>query len=214
MRKNIVMKMYRLLEDYFGDLKWWPADTDFEVIVGAILTQNTAWTNVEKAINALREEGLIDPSKIKSINVNKLSRLIRPSGYHRQKSIRLKDISKFLMKECGGDLKKLRHQDKDVLRKKFLQVKGVGPETADSIMLYALGKKDFVVDTYTRRIFSRHKMIQEGASYDEIKNLVHKGFPMKLKDFNQFHALLVETGKHFCKKKEALCNGCPLECIL
>lgn len=203
-------RVYKLLERYFGDLKWWPADSDFEVIVGAVLTQNTAWSNVVVAIEGLKRHGLMDPSKIHSERTSRLSKIIKSSGYHRLKSERLKEICRFLLDKCGGDLKKMRKDEKRALRNEILKVKGVGPETADSILLYALHKPVFVVDAYTRRIFYRHGLIREKAAYEEIQTLVHENFPEDTKALNQFHALLVETGKRFCKKKKCLCSECPL----
>ena len=209
-RGSKVKKIYALLGEYFGNLKWWPADTDFEVIVGTILTQNTAWTNVEKAIVALKKEKLLNPGKIISTDIRLLARCIRPAGYYRVKARRLKDISRFVVSECNGRLSKLKTVDAEVLRKRLLSVKGVGPETADSILIYALGKPVFVVDAYTRRIFSRHGLISENASYDEVQDLVESHFPADTGMLNQLHALLVETAKNFCKKKTPLCKACPL----
>jgi len=209
-----IKKIYDLLEGYFGDLAWWPARTDFEVIVGAILTQNTAWTNVEKAIRNLRSERLLAPAKIERVNTGRLARLIRPAGYYRVKAERLKEISRFIMRECNGQLRRLKSRDAGKLREKLLAVKGVGPETADSILIYALGKPVFVVDAYTKRIFSRHGLTREDASYGEVQALVHRWFPRDRKALNQFHALLVETAKRFCRKKTGLCSECPLGKVL
>ena len=211
MRDRIkIAKIYDLLEGHFGDLKWWPAKTAFEVIVGAILTQNTAWTNVEKAIRNLRKAGLLTPAEMTRAGNSRLARLIRPAGYYRIKADRLKNISRFVMRECGGQLRRLRSQDAGHIRKKLLSVKGVGPETADSILLYALGKPVFVVDAYTKRIFSRHGLTEEDASYEKVQTLVHEHFPPDVRSLNQFHALLVETAKRFCRKKAGQCGECPL----
>lgn len=208
--KGTLNRVYKLLEAYFGDLKWWPADSDFEVIVGAVLTQNTAWSNVVVAIEGLKKHGLMDPVRIHRERTSRLSKIIRSSGYHRLKSARLKEVCAFLLDKCGGDLKKMRKEGKNALREGILRVKGVGPETADSILLYAFHKPVFVVDAYTRRIFYRHGLIPEKAAYDEIQALVHENFPEDTKALNQFHALLVETGKRFCKKRKRLCSECPL----
>ncbi|MFQ5953115.1 MAG: endonuclease III domain-containing protein [Candidatus Omnitrophota bacterium] len=209
-KKRKIKRIYGLLENYFGDLGWWPADSAFEVIVGAILTQNTAWKNVEKAIARLKSERILSPGKIEKMSERSLSRFIRSSGYHRVKAARLKAISCFLLDECGSNLSRLKRKPPALLRKKLLKVKGVGPETADSILVYALEKPVFVVDAYTKRIFSRHGLASKSASYDEVQSLVHENFPAKVRSLNQFHALLVETGKRFCKKKKALCKDCPL----
>jgi endonuclease-3 related protein len=205
-----IRKMYRLLERHFGDLGWWPARSAFEVVVGAILTQNTAWSNVEKAIDRLRLKRLLSPAKIVSMRTSRLACLIRPAGYYRIKARRLKEISRFIISECRGELRKLRKADTGKLRRKFLAVKGVGPETADSILLYALKKPVFVVDAYTKRIFSRHGLTSEDASYDEVRSFVHSYFPQDERALNQFHALLVETAKGFCKKRKPVCEKCPL----
>ena len=211
--KRKLRKIYRLLEDHFGDLKWWPARSSFEVIVGAVLTQNTAWTNVEKAIKNLKKNDLLKPDKIRRVQPARLSKLIRSSGYHRIKAQRLKEVSRFLIKECGGRIAALKNRESAILREKLLAVKGIGPETADSILVYALGKPVFVVDAYTKRIFSRHGIIDEGAAYEDIRSLVTDNFSGSLKEFNQFHALLVETAKKFCRKKAPLCDMCPLSGI-
>ncbi|MFC1479852.1 endonuclease III domain-containing protein [Candidatus Omnitrophota bacterium] len=209
--RNKIKKTYDLLEGYFGDLGWWPAESDFEVIVGAVLTQNTAWSNVTKAINELKGRDLLDPAKIERIDLERLARAIRSAGYYRVKARRLKEISRFVMAECGGKLSRLKRKDIRKLREKLLAVNGVGPETADSILIYALGKPVFVVDAYTKRIFSRHGLTNEKASYEEVQSLTHRYLPSDGKVYNQFHALLVETGKRFCKKREGLCGGCPLK---
>ncbi len=205
-----IKKIYSLLDSHFGDLAWWPADSGFEVIVGAILTQNTAWGNVEKALEALKKNKLLTPKKIVSAPGGKLARAIRPAGYYNIKTGRLKNISKFLLTECGGKLEKLKKFDTKTLREKLLQVKGIGPETADSILVYALEKPVFVVDAYTKRIFHRHGLISEDAGYYDVQGLVHENFPEKIKKLNQFHALIVEAGKKFCRKKSGLCRECPL----
>jgi len=209
-----VRKIYRILESSFGDLGWWPGETAFEVVVGAILTQNTAWSNVEKAIEALKKNGLLNIAAIKKERPSRLARIIRPSGYHRMKAARLKYVCRFLSKECGGKLARLKKQETGALRKKLLEVNGIGPETADSILLYALEKPVFVVDAYTKRIFSRHGLICENASYDEVQSFVSERFDKDVRALNQFHALLVEVGKRFCKKKRGLCGECPLGVLL
>ncbi|MFC1644318.1 endonuclease III domain-containing protein [Candidatus Omnitrophota bacterium] len=209
--KNGINKIYDLLEGYFGDLGWWPAESDFEVIVGAVLTQNTAWSNVTKAIKELKGKNLLDPAKIERIDLARLARVIRSAGYYRIKARRLKEISRFVMAECGGKLARLKRQDARKLREKLLAVNGVGPETADSILIYALGKPVFVVDAYTKRIFSRHGLTSENASYEEVQSLAQRYLPSDGKVLNQFHALLVETGKRFCRKKAGQCSECPLK---
>lgn len=209
-----IKRIYDLLDKHFGNLAWWPADTDFEVMVGAVLTQNTAWSNVEKAIGGLKNGGLLTPSKMHRSDIRRLSSTIRPAGYFRVKARRLKELCRFLMDECGGRIKTLRKRDTASLRQMLLKVNGIGPETADSILIYALEKPVFVVDAYTRRIFSRHGLAGEDASYDELQRLVHGNFPASVKKLNQFHALLVETAKRYCRKKKPLCSECPLGILL
>jgi len=206
-----IQTIYKKLEKHFGDLAWWPAETGFEVIIGTILTQSTSWRNAEKAIVNLKEKCLLTAEKIIKIKEAKLSSIIRPAGYHHEKAKRLKEISRFVINECGGQLDKLKKRRTGHLREILLRTRGVGPETADSILLYALDKPVFVVDAYTKRIFSRHKLISRDASYNDVQCLVRKNFPVNTKKLNQFHALLVETAKKFCRKKFPLCSGCPLE---
>jgi endonuclease-3 related protein len=202
--------MYRLLETRYGDLGWWPARTDFEVMVGAILTQNTSWGNVEKAILGLRAHRLLSPKKMHSVPKARLSRIIKPSGYFRIKADRVKELTRFIMEKNGGDLIKMKKMDPCRLRAELLEVKGIGNETADAILLYALDMPFFVVDAYTKRIFSRHGLISVDASYADVQSLVHDNFPKDIRKYNQFHALIVETGKRYCKKRVALCEECPL----
>ena len=213
-RARKIKRIYGLLEGHFGDLKWWPAETAFEVVVGAVLTQSTSWINVEKAIRALKGKNLLDPKKLLAINSARLAAVIKSSGYHRVKARRLKEVSRFVLSESGGKLARLKRMDALDLRKKLLEVNGVGPETADSILVYALDKPVFVVDAYTKRIFSRHKIIEEDTSYDKVQKLTQGAMPVNVGVLNQFHALLVETAKQFCKKNNPLCGECPLGCIL
>jgi endonuclease-3 related protein len=162
--KNRLKRIYGILYKHFGEQHWWPATTDFEVIVGAILTQSTSWRNVEKAISNLRDAGVLSPTGLKNIDDKRLSELIRPSLYHNTKARKLKAFTEFLYSEYGGDLDFMRSSGVGELRPRLLGVWGVGPETADSILLYALGKPCFVVDAYTRRVFSRLDVIDKGMS--------------------------------------------------
>jgi len=207
-------KIYETLDQYFGDLQWWPGDSPFEVIVGAILTQNTAWKNVEAAIGRLKAEDLLHPGKMRQLADQRLADLIRPAGYYRIKTKRLKAFLDFLNEACRDDLKALFAQDLRVLRQKLLSVHGIGEETADSILLYAGGKPVFVVDAYTRRIMQRHRIIDDNAGYAEIQALFMNGLPRRAPLFNQYHALLVNTGKHFCSKQRPGCERCPLQPFL
>jgi len=207
--KNKLIRLYKVLYKAFGPQHWWPAETQFEVIVGAILTQNTAWTNVEKAIRNLAREKLLNPSALRSVNKKKLAGLIRPSGYYNIKTDRLKNFSRFLHKRYGGSLKKMFSQDLQVLRAELLSVNGLGKETADSILLYAGRKPIFVVDVYTRRILSRHKMVPEDSSYEAIQDLFMGHLPHDNVLFGEYHALLVNLAKNICSKKKPKCSGCP-----
>ncbi len=204
-------RIYRVLEDRFGDLKWWPADTKFEMIAGAILTQNTSWLNVEKAIASLKKEGLLTPHKVLGSDKRLLERSIRPAGYFHVKAERLKNVSRFLVAKKKALAKGFGGVNTASLREELLSVNGIGPETADSILLYAFKRPVFVVDAYAKRIFARHGLIKGEASYDSVQELVHDNFPMEQKPLNQFHALIVEAGKIFCRKTGPKCGTCPLK---
>ena len=204
-----LLKIYKLLDGYFGDLHWWPAVNPFEVMVGAILTQNTAWTNVEIAIKALRKRRLLTPAALLRIPEDDLAEIIRASGYYHLKASRLKAFVRFFMDDYSGNVAAMKSERLPVLREKLLAVRGVGPETADSILLYACQKPIFVSDAYTRRIFLRHGLIDEADDYDEIQSLVMASLPNDMNLFNQFHALIVVAGKTFCRKRPE-CADCPL----
>jgi endonuclease III related protein len=202
-------QVYKTLRKTFGHQKWWPGDTSFEVMVGAILTQNTAWTNVEKAIRNLKKAGKLSFGALRRIPVKKLSQLIRPAGYFNVKADRLKCFMDFLDRECRGDLSKLKRQTMPALREKLLAVKGIGPETADSILLYALNKTSFVIDAYTKRIFSRHGLAKDSEAYERWREIFTLALPRKRDLFNDFHAQIVRTGKDHCRKAPR-CEKCPL----
>lgn len=201
---------YESLFAHLGPQKWWPARTPFEVIVGAILTQNTSWTNVERAIANLRRERLLNPRALERVPFARLAGLIRSSGYFRQKAKKLKAFVRFLRAEYSGSLARMFRTPTLELRQKLLAVHGIGPETADSILLYA-GKKDvFVVDAYTRRIFSRHGWVPENVSYEELRSKIEAALPRNVSRYNEFHALLVMAGKNWCRTREPRCSECPL----
>ena len=193
-----------------GPQHWWPGRTRFEVIVGAILTQNTSWTNVERAIRALREERLLTVSAMEQVSLRKLARLIRSSGYFRQKARKLKEFVHFLRSQHHGSLSKMFHTPTAVLREKLLAVHGIGPETADSILLYAGKHSVFVVDAYTRRILQRHGLARGKESYEDIRKLFEKSLPANRELFNEYHALIVHAGKHYCRAKAPICSSCAL----
>jgi endonuclease-3 related protein len=207
---NLLMTIYNRLYKAYGPRNWWPGETSFEVMVGAILTQNTSWRNVEKAIQKLKKWGGLNPEGIHRAKKMQLTSLIKSSGYFRIKADRLKSYVDFLFEEYGGDLKKMKTERLAVLRGKLLQVKGIGPETADSILLYGLKKPIFVVDAYTKRILSRHGMISKKASYEEIQRLFMDHLPHNERLFNEYHALLVHLGKTLCKKIPR-CDICPIK---
>jgi endonuclease-3 related protein len=208
----LLMNIYRKLYQAYGPRDWWPAETSFEVMVGAILTQNTSWRNVEKAIQKLKGKGVLNPEGIHHLEKSQLASLIKSSGYYRIKTDRVKAFVNFLFEEFDGDLKRMGRERLGELREKLLGVKGIGPETADSILLYGLKKSIFVVDAYTKRILSRHKMILENTAYEEVQKLFMEHLPLDEKLFNEYHALLVHLGKTVCKKIPR-CDICPLKGI-
>lgn len=211
---RLVNEIYKKLHRAYGRQKWWPTTLEgelhpsyhgkkinekqrFEIIVGAILTQNTSWKNAEKAIFNLNKKKLIDINKIKKAKKQKLAKLIKPSGYFNQKAEKLKTVASFFSK------------NKNPTRDELLKVKGIGPETADSILLYAYNKPIFVIDAYTKRVFSRIGICKSRCSYDELQQIFHKSLPKKAKLFNEYHALLVELAKQHCRTKPE-CKGCPI----
>jgi endonuclease III related protein len=208
-RQDELLEIYERLTGYFGDLHWWPAAEPFEMMVGAILTQNTAWRNVEKAITALREKNLLTPAALFRLPEEDLAQIIRPSGYYHLKAGRLKAFVRFLMEEYGGCVAAMSAEELPGLRNKLLSVRGVGPETADSILLYGCHKPVFVSDAYTRRILLRHGIIPDDVKYHEIQLLFMENLPPDVHLFNQFHAMIVNTGKSFCRKTPQ-CTSCPL----
>ena len=201
---------YNALFTAFGPQHWWPGKTPFEVIVGAILTQNTSWTNVERAITNLRRANLLTPAAIERSSSVTIESLIRPSGYFRQKARKLKSFSSFLRYEYSGSLKKMFAQPTAALRQQLLGVFGIGPETADSILLYAGGHPVFVVDAYTKRMLARHGWVDENVGYEDVRWLFERQFPGDIARFNEFHALIVQAGKQYCRTREPLCGECPL----
>ena len=209
-----LMRYFMAMSQALGPMRWWPAKTPFEVIVGAILTQNTSWTNVERAIANLRSAQMLTPSTITSARLSKLALLVRPSGYFRQKAKKLKAFVRFLQREYGGSLKRMFGTPTEILREKLLSVHGIGPETADSILLYAGNHPVFVVDAYTHRIFGRHGITDGKPQYERVRALLEAALPRDSQLFNEFHALVVNTGKNWCRKKEPRCAECPLGSLL
>ena len=210
--QRLFMNIYRRVYKAYGPQRWWPGGTSFEVMVGAILTQNTSWRNVEKAIQKLKGKGILNPRGIHRLKKKELAPLIRSSGYYRIKADRLKAFVSFLYEEYDGDLKRMKRERLDELREKLLAIRGIGPETADSILLYGLKKSIFVVDAYTKRVLSRHGMISEKASYEEVQKMFMDYLPPDEKLFNEYHALFVHLGKMVCRKMPE-CDICPLKGI-
>lgn len=208
--RRVLEKIYNTLYSHYGSQHWWPARTRFEVIIGAILTQNTNWKNVEKAIANLKSEDLLRFEALQKVPRGELARLIRPSGYYNIKTDRLRSFIEFLGLEYGGDLKKMFRERTERLRERLLSIHGIGPETADSILLYAAGRPVFVVDAYTRRVLSRHGLCEEESTYGQIQDLFMENLTPDVKMFNEYHALLVRTGKEHCKPKPD-CSECPLK---
>lgn len=209
-RHTFLLNMYGAMFDAMGPSEWWPGQSAFEICLGAILTQNTSWGNVEKAIWNLRARDLLQPGELFALPEDKLAELIRPAGYFRVKARRVKSFVHFLRREVGFDIDSLAEQDMDALRGKLLQVKGIGPETADSMLLYALDKPSFVVDAYTARICHRHGLVPSDIGYDELREFFMDVLPPDIYLFNEFHALFVRVGKKWCKKRNGLCADCPL----
>lgn len=208
------MRYFEAMSQNLGPMRWWPARTPFEVIVGAILTQNTSWGNVERAIANLRSAQMLTPSAIAAARTARLAALVRPSGYFRQKAKKLKAFVRFLQREYSGSLKRMFGRPTEILREKLLSVHGIGPETADAILLYAGKHAVFVVDAYTHRIFGRHGITNGEPQYENVRALVEAALPRDPQLFNEFHALVVNTGKNWCRKKEPRCGECPLGSLL
>ncbi len=194
----------------YGPQHWWPARAPFEVVVGAVLTQNTSWTNVEQAIARLDAAGALDPHVLDAMPPGRLAELIRPAGYYNLKARRLKELVGWLVAAYDGDLERMRRVPPAAMREQLLAVRGVGPETADSILLYALGHPVFVVDAYTYRVVVRHGLLAPPTDYDELKGLFQDHLPADAAMFNEYHALLVRVGKEHCRRR-ARCEACPLQ---
>ena len=205
--KSDLMSIFQYMLEAYGPQDWWPGETAFEVMIGAILTQNTAWPNVEKAINNLKQAGIFSAIELLNASDEELAQLIRPSGYFNIKADRLKQLCRFLQ-EQGGE-QALRQQKTARLRKLLLSVKGIGPETADDILLYAFQRPVFVIDAYTRRIFSRLGIAAGEEPYEVLRMGFESALEADVALFNEYHALIVCHAKQFCSKKPK-CMGCPL----
>ncbi len=201
------------MRKHFGHRHWWPGETPFEVIVGAVLTQNAAWTNVEKAIENLKARNELSFSAIREMPQSELASFIRPAGYFNVKAKRLKNVIDSIWNRYKGDLDLMFKKKTALLRKELLEINGVGQETADSILLYAGNKPSFVVDAYTRRIFERHRYLKGNETYEDIQRIFTTFLPQGSHLYNDYHAQIVETGKHYCRTLPR-CESCPLRFFL
>ncbi|MBI1922217.1 MAG: endonuclease III domain-containing protein [Geobacter sp.] len=204
-----LLEIFDILARRYGPMQWWPAETPFEVCVGAILTQNTNWGNVEKAIVNLKREGLLSAKALRDVPVEKLAEAIRPAGYYNVKSSRLKDFVGWLFERFDGSLDRMFSGDWRELREELLRVRGIGRETCDSILLYAGNKPTFVVDAYTKRLFARLGVVAENADYETVRTMFMENLPEDVGLFNEYHALIVGHCKEHCRKRER-CHGCDL----
>lgn len=210
---------YRCLRAAFGHQGWWPGETPFEVCVGAILTQNTSWSNVERALANLKAADLLEPRRLLALPPAELARHLRPAGYFNVKAARLRAFLAVLVDDFAGELAKLFAGPTPVVRARLLAIHGIGPETADSMLLYAGGHRSFVVDAYTRRIFHRHGWCEEQEEYAALqafcaRALSHRPAAATLDYWQDYHAQLVMVGKHFCRPREPRCADCPLRGLL
>jgi endonuclease-3 related protein len=207
-------RYYVTLLRHLGPQGWWPARTRLEVILGAILTQNTAWTNAARALQMLRRAGLLSLKKLRRAARAELETCVRPAGFYHQKAAAIGSFFEWLERTCAGSFHKAFSLPPGRLREELLGVRGLGPETVDAILLYAGGRPFFVADAYTRRILARHGMVSPRAGYAAVQEFVHRSLPPDAEMFNEFHALLVEAGKRYCQRRQALCERCPLKAFL
>ena len=212
-RTHQIKSIYRNLFRAFGPQHWWPGESPFEVAVGAILTQNTNWGNVERAIGNLKSANGLNATTLAEMSAQRLADLIRPAGYFNIKAKRLKAFLHFLVTRYGASMKRMATRNAGDLREELLSVHGIGPETADSILLYAVGRPVFVIDAYTKRVLSRHGIMDHNRSYEEFQELFHATIPRDVRLFNEYHALFVKVGKEYCKPRPR-CAECPLRELL
>lgn len=210
---NVYKESFELLYDHFGPQGWWPGESDIEIVVGAILVQNTNWQNVEKALSNLQNDGMLTFEALVAMPMEELAEYIRPSGFFNVKAKRLKALLAMIEEEYSGDLQCLLVDELWVAREKLLRVKGVGEETADSILLYAANQPIFVVDSYTHRVFSRHNLLDEETDYSTIQETFMSNLEEDVQLYNEYHALIVAVAKKYCRKKKPLCDKCPLQGI-
>ena len=208
---ELLPRYYSVLRARFGPQQWWPARTRLEVILGAILTQNTTWYNATLALRNLRKAGLLSWQALRRACLSGLEACVRPSGFYRQKARTIRDFVDWLSREHAGSLDRLFSLPTDELRRRLLDLRGLGPETVDAIILYAVERPLFVADAYTRRVLARHGFVSEAADYHQTQEFLHAYLPPDTSLFNEFHALLVAVGKKHCKPQSPRCAGCPLE---
>jgi len=213
-RRDVLLGYYQAMLSASGPRNWWPAKTPFEICVGAVLTQNTAWKGVEKALSNLELAGALDPHTLHSLSLPELERLIHPAGYFRVKARRLRNLLDYLSASCDFDLGLLAERDMADVRGELLEVSGIGPETADSILCYALQMPSFVVDASTRRILSRHGLLPEDADYEETRDFFMDVLDPDPALLGALHAQLVGVGNQYCKTRNQLCDTCPLGSFL
>jgi len=211
MQTQSIHHIYSHLYSAYGPQQWWPADSPFEVILGAVLTQNTRWENVRMALDNVRAAGMLVPAALASLDEAELQALIRPAGFFRQKSATLYRVLDVLVGQCRGSMDIFLAGETSSVRARLLDIKGVGPETADSILLYAGAHPVFVIDAYTRRICSRIGMCAPEAGYAELQHMFMQALPEDVQMYNEYHALLVELAKRCCTKKRPACDACPLQ---
>ena len=205
-----INKVYEIIYKEFGPQDWWPGDSKIEIIVGAILTQAVSWSNVEKAISNLKENNILSIQKLDEIDQNKLAQLIKPSGYYNMKARKLKSFVQYIKENYNASLNNFSEGKPEQKRSELLEIYGIGPETADSILLYAFDKPVFVIDTYTKRILSRIGYIKENISYDKLQNKIAENLEEDHNLYNEYHALLVKLAKENCFKSSPLCIDCPI----
>ncbi len=206
-----LLEYYERLFSHFGPQKWWPGETPLEICVGAILTQNTNWKNVTRAIENLKKAELLRIDALHSLPTEELARYIRPAGYYNVKAKRLKNFIDYVWDRHQGRLDKMFEYDTEPLRDDLLSINGIGPETADSILLYGGGKPTFVIDAYTMRCLRRHNIVDDEFEYEDARRLFMENLPLDVQLYNEYHALFVALGKHYCRPKGPCCNKCPLE---
>jgi len=211
---GLLSRYYLALQERFGPQQWWPARTRLEVILGAILTQNTAWHNATLALRNLRQSGLLSWQGLRRVSLSALEECVRPAGFYRQKARTIRNFVDWVIERHAGSLHRLLSLPADELRRQLLDRRGLGPETADAILLYAAERPFFVADAYTRRVLARHGLVAPAAGYHKTQELLHAQLPPDARLFNEFHALLVEVGKKHCTPQRPRCARCPLEKFL